>query len=60
MPKKLQDNNEAESHGDLKGFNMSIDEFGQMKSSLSIDKLNDFLNKNVEDKKLSEASREEE
>jgi len=37
---------------DLKGFNVEIDSFGELKSSLSIDKINEFLNKNVEDKKL--------
>lgn len=37
---------------DLKGFNVEIDSFGELKSSLSIDKINEFLNKNVKDKKL--------
>lgn len=39
-------------HGDLKGFEMNIDTFGEIKSSLSIDDINKFLNKNVDDKKL--------
>ena len=37
---------------DLEGFNIEIDSFGELKSSYSIDKINEFLNKNVEDKKL--------
>lgn len=37
---------------ELEGFNVEIDSFGELKSSLSIDKINEFLNKNVEDKKL--------
>lgn len=39
---------------DLKGFEIKIDSFGEIKSSLDIDKINEFLNKNVEDKKLQE------
>ena len=37
---------------DLEGFNVSINSFGEIKSTKSIDDLNDFLNKNVVDKKL--------
>lgn len=37
---------------ELDGFNIEIDSFGELKTSFSIDKINDFLNKNVEDKKL--------
>ncbi|MBL7877603.1 MAG: hypothetical protein JNL53_18200 [Cyclobacteriaceae bacterium] len=41
-------------HKDLSGFEISIDQFGELKSNLAIEKLNDFLDKNVDDKKLSE------
>ena len=37
---------------ELEGFNIEIDSFGELKTSFSIDKINEFLNKNVEDKKL--------
>lgn len=37
---------------ELEGFDIEIDSFGEIKSKLSIDKINEFLNKNVEDKKL--------
>lgn len=37
---------------ELEGFDMKIDSFGELKSSLAIDKINEFLNKNVDDKKL--------
>jgi len=37
---------------ELDGFEISIDTFGEIKSNLQIDKINEFLNKNVEDKKL--------
>jgi hypothetical protein len=41
-------------HKDLQGFEMSIDSFGEIHSSLRIEKLNEFLDKNVDDKKLAE------
>lgn len=44
MPKKFTNKDKAEVHNDLSGFNINIDSFGQMKSSLSVDKLNSFLN----------------
>ncbi len=37
---------------ELDGFNIEIDSFGELKTSYDIDKINEFLNKNVEDKKL--------
>lgn len=37
---------------DLEGFEIKIDTFGEIKSNLQIDKINEFLNKNVDDKKL--------
>jgi hypothetical protein len=37
---------------ELEGFNIEIDSFGELKTNFSIDKINEFLNKNVEDKKL--------
>ena len=41
-------------HKDLDGFEMSIDQFGEIKSNMNIEKINEFLNKNVDDKKLAE------
>ncbi|MEQ8474298.1 MAG: hypothetical protein RIC35_24090 [Marinoscillum sp.] len=37
---------------DLEGFDVSIDSFGELKSTIAIDQINQFLNKNVDDKKL--------
>ena len=37
---------------DLEGFDIKIDHFGEIKSNYNIDKINRFLDKNVEDKKL--------
>lgn len=41
-------------HKDLQGLDITIDQFGEIKANMNIEKLNDFLNKNVEDKKLAE------
>lgn len=37
---------------ELDGLEVNIDSFGEIKNTLSIDKINEFLNKNVDDKKL--------
>ncbi|MEQ8925931.1 MAG: hypothetical protein RLO81_08970 [Fulvivirga sp.] len=59
MPKKKKNTKEEEKrkekptvNKDLEGFNVEIDSFGELKTSYNIDKINEFLNKNVEDKKL--------
>lgn len=39
---------------------MSVNEFGEIKSTMPIEKLNEFLNRNVEDKKFKERTDEEE
>ncbi|MGK7391529.1 MAG: hypothetical protein ACNS60_14335 [Candidatus Cyclobacteriaceae bacterium M2_1C_046] len=59
MSKKKKDNKKDKKQDpkvnpDLKGFQIKIDPFGEIKSSYDIDKINEFLNKNVEDKKLQE------
>lgn len=41
-------------HQDLNGLEVSIDQFGELKSNMDIEKINEFLNKNVDDKKLAE------
>ncbi len=41
-------------HKDLDGFEVSIGQFGELKSNMNIEKINEFLNKNVDDKKLLE------
>ena len=51
MSKKKQ---KAKVHKDLDGFELKVDSFGEIKSNLSVDDLNEFLNKNVEDKKLKD------
>ena len=51
--KKRNDLNQA-MHNDLKGFNIKINEFGEIKSTFPVDKLNLFLNHNINDKKLKD------
>ncbi len=59
MPKKLQKTGKAKVHDSLEGFDIKINPFGEMNTNFSIDRLNDFLNENVEDKKLIHLSEEE-
>ncbi len=59
MARKKKDNREQKKKNprvnkELEGFDISIDSFGEIKSTFDIDKINEFLNKNVEDKKLLE------
>lgn len=52
--KKKENKDKPEVHEDLKGFEISINEFGEIVTSMEIDKLNEFLNENVDDKKLKD------
>jgi hypothetical protein len=47
-------NQKAKVNPDLAGFDVGVDTFGEITTSYNIDELNDFLNKNVEDKKLKD------
>jgi hypothetical protein len=61
--KEEQDKEKEESpkvHGDLEGFRIKINEFGEITTSYDVEKLNEFLNENVEDKKLKNRKEEEE
>ncbi len=59
MPKKKSKDEKPEVHEELKGFELNINEFGQITSSMGVDKLNAFLDENVEDKKLKEKEEKE-
>lgn len=52
MTKKVTEQKAPKVHRDLEGFDVQVNAFGQIMTSLNIDKLNAFLNKNVDDKKL--------
>ena len=58
MPKKKKDT--PDINKDLKGFNIEINEFGEITTNMEIDKLNSFLNDNLEDKKLKDSGKKEE
>ena len=49
---KKKKKDQPKVHDELKGFEIKINEFGEIISNLDVDKLNDFLDKNVDDKKL--------
>ena len=44
----------AKAHPDLGIFDISVTDFGEIEGSMSIDRINKFLDQNVKDKKLSE------
>ncbi|KAA9331718.1 hypothetical protein [Adhaeribacter soli] len=54
--KKKTDKSEkkARVHKELEGFEIKINPLGEITSSYSIDQLNEFLDKNVHDKKLTD------
>lgn len=50
----------AKVHEELEGFDIKINPFGEVVSNLNIEKINKFLDKNVEDKKLKDLDDQEE
>lgn len=52
--KKAADKKKAKPkvNPDLEGFDIRIDSFGEISSTYDIDKINEFLNRQVDDKKL--------
>lgn len=53
MSKKKKDK-KPKVNKDLEGFDIKINESGEIESTLSIDEINEFLDKNVEDKKFKD------
>lgn len=60
MPKKKKMEGDPQVHEDLKGFKVEINEFGEIVSNMPPERLNQFLNKNVPDKKFKERDDEDE
>lgn len=56
MSKKKQTDSQKNAkprvHKELDGFDIKINSFGEIVTSFDMDKINEFLNKNVDDKKL--------
>ncbi|GAA4399455.1 hypothetical protein GCM10023187_11300 [Nibrella viscosa] len=46
------ENEKPKVHKELEGFDIQINSFGEITTSFEIDKINQFLNKTVDDKKL--------
>ncbi|MEM1321802.1 MAG: hypothetical protein AAGG75_16200 [Bacteroidota bacterium] len=59
MSKKKDKKGKPAVHDDLSGFDIKINEFGEIVSSFGVDKINSFLNENVDDKKLREKKEKE-
>ena len=55
MPRKKKtevDNTKPKVSKELEGLNIKVNSFGEIKTNYDIDKINEFLNKSVNDKKL--------
>ena len=52
--KKAETKPQPKVHKELQGLDITIDQFGEIKANMDIEKLNQFLDKNDEDKKLAE------
>jgi hypothetical protein len=50
--KKEQEGKKPKVNQELKGFNIRINSFGEIISDYDLDKINGFLDRNVDDKKL--------
>lgn len=58
MPKKMKKKGKPIVHEELEGFNIKINEFGEMETTVPIERLNSFLDDKVEDKKLGNSEEE--
>ncbi|QMU31002.1 hypothetical protein [Adhaeribacter radiodurans] len=58
--KKKSTEKKARVHKDLEGFEIKINPLGEISSNYDIDRINDFLDKNVRDKKLVHTQGKEE
>lgn len=59
MSKKENKPSKPRVHKELSGFEVSVNQFGELQSNMNIEKINTFLNKNVDDKKLLEKEEKE-
>jgi len=53
-PNKPKKDQKPKVNKELEGFNIEIDAFGEIKTNFDINKINEFLNRNVDDKKLKD------
>ena len=59
MPKNSK-KNKPKVHKELEGFNIRINEFGEMETTVPVERLNSFLNEKVTDKKFNISEEDEE
>ena len=52
MARKKKEEKKLKVNPELEDFDITVDSFGELKTSYDIDSINEFLNKNVDDKKL--------
>ncbi|MCZ6692591.1 MAG: hypothetical protein O6939_01685 [Bacteroidetes bacterium] len=53
MPRsKSSEKSKPQVNPELDGFDIHIDSFGEIKTNFEIDRINEFLNNTVDDKKL--------
>jgi len=52
--KHQNENKNPKVNPELEGFDISVNTFGEITSTLTIDKINQFLNRHVKDKKLKD------
>lgn len=56
--KKKEDKKKPKVHEDLEGLEIKVNSLGEVVTNYDVDKINEFLNKNVEDKKFKGTSME--
>ncbi len=59
MSEEKKPKKEAKKPAKIEKFDMGINEFGELTTTVDLDKINNFLNKNVADKKLVEKEEKE-
>lgn len=52
--KRLSKRETPKVNPELDGFDIKIDTFGEIKTNYNVDKINKFLNRHVDDKKLKD------
>lgn len=54
MAKKKEKATKPKVHPELQGFDVEVNSFGEVRVNYDMDKLNQFLNRNVADKKFKD------
>lgn len=57
--KKKKKSGIPDVHKDLEGLDFKINELGEIGNTIDVNKINEFLNKNIKDKKLVEKTKKE-